>query len=63
MSKAMRLFLVLAATLIWVGIWHTGFDRASWVLYVLAVMFPFAALTGICPAMIVSRRLVGERGT
>lgn len=54
----MRLFLLLGGAVQWLGIWHTGFAEASWILYVPAVMFPFAAATGICPGAIVSRAIL-----
>ncbi len=54
----MRLFLLIGSALIWVGIWHTGFGAASWVLYLPAIMFLFAAATGICPGAIVTRAIL-----
>jgi hypothetical protein len=40
------------ATVTSVGIWLTGFDKASWVLYVPVVFSLFAGITGICPSLI-----------
>lgn len=54
----MRLFLLLGGVALWIGIWHTGFSVASWILYIPAVMFIFAAATGICPGAIVSRKIL-----
>jgi hypothetical protein len=54
----MRLFLFLGGALLWLGIWHTGFAAASWILYLPAAMFVFAAATGICPGAIVSRQIL-----
>jgi len=54
----MRLFLLFGGALIWLGIWLTGFAVASWVLYVPAVTFVFAAITGICPGAIVTRTIL-----
>ena len=54
----LRLFLFFGGAVLWVGIWHTGFPVASWIIYILAVMFVFAALTGICPGAIVSRKIL-----
>lgn len=54
----MRLFLFLGGALLWIGIWHTGFAIASWVLYIPAIMFIFAAITGICPSAIISRSIL-----
>jgi len=57
----MRLFLAAVATLLWVGIWHTGFAVASWIIYLPAIFFVFAAITGICPGLIISRALFRSR--
>lgn len=54
----MRLFVFLVGTLLWIGIWHTGFGIASWILYLPAVLFLFAAATGICPGAIVTRMIL-----
>jgi hypothetical protein len=53
----MRFFFLIAGSMIWLGIWLTGFGTAHWLLYVPAVFFYFAALTGICPGLIFSRML------
>ncbi len=57
----MRLFLLAGGSILWIGIWHTGFAAASWILYVPAVMFVFAAATGICPGAILSRTILPPR--
>ena len=54
----MRLFRMSGGALLWLGIWHTGFAAASWILYLPAAMFVFAAATGICPGAIVSRQIL-----
>jgi len=54
----MRLFLFLGGALLWIGIWHTGFSTASWILYLPATLFVFAAATGICPGAIVARKIL-----
>jgi hypothetical protein len=46
---------------IWLGIWLTGFGKVHWLLYVPAVFFIFASVTGICPGMIVSNMLFGKK--
>jgi hypothetical protein len=58
-SNAMRFFFLLSGTLLWAGIWLTGFATVHWLLYLPAVFFVFAAITGICPGMIISKRLFG----
>ena len=57
----LRAFLLLAAGLIWLGIWDTGLSAASWILYLPAVMFLFAAITGICPSIILTRAVLGTK--
>lgn len=60
-SRAMRFFFLVAGSLLWVGIWLTGFTTVHWLLYIPAVFFLFAAATGICPGMIVSNLLFAKR--
>ena len=52
-----RFFLFFVSAVLWVGIWHTGFNVASWVLYIPAVFLLLAAITGICPGMMFSNML------
>lgn len=54
-AGSMRFFFLFTGTVIWVGIWLTGFPAVHWLLYLPATFFYFAAITGICPGMIVSR--------
>lgn len=60
-SKPMRFFFLFSGTLIWLGIALTGFTVAHWLLYVPAVFFTFAVVTGICPGIIISNKLFGTR--
>lgn len=57
----MRFFFLVSGTIIWIGILLTGFRTVHWVLYIPAVFFLFAALTGICPGIIVSRKLFDKK--
>lgn len=59
-GKSMRFFLLVTGSVIWAGIWLTGFSEAHWLLYVPAVFLYFAAITGICPGIIISRLIFGE---
>jgi len=54
-NSAMRLFFFFTGSVMLSGIWLTGFSAASWVLYAPPIFFYFAALTGICPGLILSR--------
>jgi len=56
-SRAMRFFFLVTGSVLWVGIWLTGFTTVHWLLYIPAVFFLFAAATAICPGMIVSNLL------
>jgi len=51
----MRFFFLVVGSVIWLGIWLTGFSTVHWLLYVPAVFFYFAAITAICPGLIISR--------
>lgn len=60
-SAAVRFFLLVLGSILWLGIWLTGFDTVHWLLYVPAVFLYFAAVTGICPGLIISRMLFKAR--
>ena len=60
-ASPMRFFMFFVGTIMWLGIWMTGFRQTYWLLYVTAVIFYFAALTGICPGMAISRMLFGKK--
>lgn len=57
-SKAMRLFFAVSGIVIWLGIGLTGFHVVHWLLYVPAIFFTFAVVTGLCPGLIISKWLV-----
>jgi hypothetical protein len=50
--SAQRMLLLTFSAVISIGIYLTGFDKASWVLYVPASMALFAGITGTCPGLI-----------
>lgn len=60
-SPAARLFFLVVSLNVWLGNWLTGFGVAHWWLYVPAGFLLFAAATGLCPGMILSRWLLRER--
>lgn len=62
-SSAMRLFFFVTGSVVWLGIWLTGFSSAHWVLYIPGVFLYFAAITGICPGLIISRLIFPESKT
>lgn len=59
LQPPMRLFFAVTGVVIWLGIALTGFAVVNWILYIPAVFFLFAAVTGICPGIIISQRLLG----
>lgn len=56
-GPATRFFLFITGTVIWLGIWHTGFELSSWILYIPAIFLPLAAATGICPSLMFANML------
>ncbi len=60
-NRSMRLFVFLVGSVIWLGIWLTGFTTVHWLLYFPPIFFYFAAITGICPGMIISRLILGDK--
>ena len=60
-ENSMRLFFLVSGSFIWLGLWLTGFENAHWLLFVPAVFFAFAALTGICPGLIISKWLLPSK--
>lgn len=60
-DRPLRLFLAVVAALIWTGIWLTGFGTAHWVFYIPGVLLLLAGLTGMCPGIFISRKLVSKQ--
>ena len=56
-AKPLRFFFFVTSLVIWLGIYLTGFQTVHWVSYIPAVFFMFAAITGICPGIIFSKKL------
>jgi len=46
------MLFISVAGMILLGIWQTGFDKASWILYIPVAFLTFAGITGICPGLI-----------
>lgn len=61
LNLPMRFFLLVVSSVIWLGIWLTGFATVHWVLYVPAGFLLFAAISGICPGIIFSNMLFGKK--
>lgn len=58
-----RFFLFTISAVIWAGIWHTGFDVASWILYIPAAFLLLAAITGLCPGIMFSNMLFKNKSS
>lgn len=56
-AKPLRFFFFVTSLVIWLGVYLTGFQTVHWVSYIPAVFFMFAAITGICPGIIFSKKL------
>jgi hypothetical protein len=54
---AIRALFLLMSTVVLIGIWLSGFAQVHWFLYVAPVMLTFAGVTGICPGLIVFKKL------
>ncbi|MCK5167688.1 MAG: hypothetical protein KAQ66_10215 [Rhodospirillaceae bacterium] len=40
-----------------IGIWLSGYDAVHWLVYLPTVFMAFAAVTGICPGLIIWKKL------
>ena len=48
-GSSLRFLVMIAGSVLWLGIWLTGFGAVHWLLYLPATFLIFAALTGILP--------------
>ena len=60
-GPAMRLFFLATSAVLSLGIWLTGYDAVHWLLYLPAIAFLFAAVTGICPGIIISNLILRSK--
>jgi len=60
-GSPIRFFLFFLSGILWLGIWHTGFNVTSWILYLPAAFLLLAAIVGICPGMIIANTLFGKK--
>ncbi|HTH82178.1 MAG TPA: YgaP-like transmembrane domain [Mucilaginibacter sp.] len=58
-SKSIRVWLIVMAAILWLGIYLTGFSKVSWVFYVPAVGFIFTAISGFCPGYAAINKMLG----
>ena len=55
--KAQRVLFLILASVILAGIYLTGFNAVHWLLYVPVAALFFAGITGICPGLILLKKL------
>ena len=53
---AQRMTYLSIATVVATGIWLTGFDKVSWVLYLPVVALTIAGITGVCPGYLLWKK-------
>ncbi len=61
-SNSVRLFLFNVAVFNLVAIWLSGFTSVHWFSYVLPTFLIIAAATGLCPGLIISKKILGTLG-
>jgi len=57
-SNNVRLFFIMLATLIMVANWLTGFAVVHWFAYFPPAALAFAAVTGLCPGLMMSDKIL-----
>ena len=57
---SMRIWFVFVGSLLWAGIYYTGFSIANWLLYLPAAGFSIASIIGICPSQVAVCKLFGN---
>lgn len=56
-GKSLRFFFLIISLVILLGTYLTGFETVHWLSYIPAIFLMFAAITGICPGVILSKKL------
>jgi hypothetical protein len=59
-SAALRVTFILIGMFISLGIWLTGIDVVHWLLFLPAAFLIFAGITGICPSLIINKKIFKE---
>ena len=59
---AVRLFLFMLALVSMTSVWLTGFNTVHWFAYVLPGFLTFAALSGLCPGLMISKKILSVIG-
>jgi len=58
---SMRIWFAVVATILWAGIYFTGFSTVNWLLYLPAAGFLMGAVTGFCPSLTGVFKLFGGK--
>lgn len=61
-SNSVRVFLFNVAMFNLVAIWLSGFSEVHWFSYVLPSFLIFAAASGLCPGLFISKKILGSLG-
>lgn len=61
-SNSVRIFMFNVAIIIMISIWLSGFDIVHWFSYVLPSLLVIAAVTGYCPSMMISKKVLATLG-
>ena len=59
-SKAVRFFFFTTSIVAFIAIWLSGLNNVHWFSYFIPGIFLFAALTGICPGMLIFKKIFNE---
>ena len=55
--SALRMLFLFMAAFISLGIWLTGINNVHWLLYIPPAALLFAGINGICPGMMLFKKL------
>ena len=61
-SNSVRVFLFNIAVIIMIAIWLSGFGNVHWFSYVLPSFLVIAAVTGFCPGLFISKKILSVVG-
>ena len=57
-----RLFLFMLALVSLASAWLTGLETVHWFTYVLPAFLTFAAVSGLCPGLMISKKIMSTLG-
>lgn len=55
--SAQRMLFFTVAALLGGGIWLSGINQVHWLLFLPTVMLIFAGVTGICPGLLLYKKI------